>query len=171
MITDIVRQQKRLANLPIGSFAAAPSAGAPSNMNAPWVFPPEGFQGFDPVSAIPTPAIGSGDTVVLSFRVPFGWDGVIKGLIHQYSGGGYPEGSGGLIWRLLIDGRPVRNYENMLVEFGSSQQPRPIGGVRIYQSQLVTYVVNAAGGGGWLPSQQTTIICGVSGWIYPRSLA
>ena len=50
-LADLIASQKRLANLPTGTLAATPGQPAQaSNAYAPWVFPPDGFLGFDPVS-------------------------------------------------------------------------------------------------------------------------
>lgn len=148
---------------PIGPLAPRALA-----TNPPWVDPPDNFEGFDLTAAIATPAVGAGETRVLSYRVPRGFDGVVKGLVHNYIGGGFQQGAGGIIWRISIDGQWVRHYDAMLVTFGSVQYPRPISGIRIGENQLVEYWVNVAGGAGLVYSAETQIVCGISGWIYPR---
>lgn len=146
---------------PLGSMVVQKSS-------APWVEPPENFEGFDLVQAILTPDVGSGDLVVLAYAVPRGYDGVIKGLLHNYVGSGFQQGAGGIVWRLAVNGRWVRHYDSMLVTFGSPEYPRPIAGVRIYENQVISYVVNVAGGNGLLYSKETQIVCGISGWLWPR---
>ena len=137
----------------------------------PWVHPPPDFLAFDPVKAIATPALSAVDSVVLSFPVPQGWDGVIRGLSHNYSGGNLQQASGAIVWRVLIDGVAARNYDAMVAEFGSPQVPRPIWGIRIYGNQLVQYVVNLPLATGFIADAPSNIICGMQGWIYPRALA
>lgn len=140
----------------------------PVSIAPPWVDPPENFEGFDLTAAISTPPVGTGETLVLSYRVPRGFDGVVKGLVHNYIGGGFQQGAGGIVWRLSVDGQWVRHYDAMLVSFGSVQHPRPISGIRVCENQLIQYWVNVIGGDGLLYSAETQIICGISGWIYPR---
>lgn len=170
-IVDQYLGELALSLKPRVDVAGRPAAvSAAAGKTPPWVDPPESAIPFDPTSAITTPAPGAGDTVVLSFVVPRGHDGVITGLMHLYSGGGLQQGSGGIIWRLLIDGRAVRNYDAMTVEFGSTAQPRRIAGLRIYENQTVEYVVQLPAGTAFVYSQETQIICSVSGWLYPRGL-
>ncbi|MBK8200668.1 MAG: hypothetical protein IPK75_20215 [Acidobacteria bacterium] len=87
----------------------------------PWEVAPPGSQPFDYVGVISTPAAGSTDQLVLSFQVPFGWDGTIKKITNVYTGPGFFEGSGDLIWRIRRDGQFVKNYDSILVTFGDVQ--------------------------------------------------
>ena len=134
----------------------------------PWVTPPPRFQAIDFQAIIDTPLVGSGDTDVLTFTVPRGFDGIIRRLSHNYTGGGFQQGSGGLVWRILANGRAIKNYDNILFEFGTLAVPRPTDGIRIYENQFIEYVVNVAGGGGFVPSAATSIICTLAGWIWPK---
>lgn len=136
-----------------------------SSDRPPWVEPPAGAEPFEAVAVIATPAVGSSG-VVLSFRVPYGFDGVIRRLSHNYTGGGFVQGSGDLIWRLTRDGAAVRNFESLAVEFGSIQDPRKIDPIRIFSGQLISYVVEHAPTSG-LPVAGTRIVCSLGGYFYP----
>lgn len=140
----------------------------PMVLLAPWTSPPPGFQPFDFLGTRDTPLVGTGDTTVLSFQVPRGWDGVIKRISHNYTGGGFPQGSGGIEWRILYDGAAFKNYERILFEFGSLSNPRATDGLLVYENQLISYVVNVAGTGGFIPSASTQIICTMAGYFWPR---
>lgn len=136
----------------------------------PWITPPPGFEPFDYQGQITTPAKDGLDHVVLSILMPRGWDGVVRRLSHNYTGGGFTsfQGSGAIAWRLLADKRAIRNYDNILFEFGSPQQARPTDGILLYENQLVEYVVNLDPLSLFIPSQATMIICTLAGWIWPR---
>lgn len=170
-LDQMARDQAKLAELAGVGASADLYQKSGFASGPPWIYPPDNFQGFDSANSILTPAVGAGDTVVLSFKVPFGWDGVIRRLSHNYAGGGFLQGSGAIIWRLRINGQIVRNYDAITMEWGTIQQPRLIDGIRIYSSQLVEYLVTVPGGSGFIPSQSTFILCSLGGWIYPRGLA
>lgn len=131
----------------------------------PWIEPPAGAEPFEFVAAIPTPAAGV-TAVVLQFGVPYGYDGVIRRVSHNYTGGGFVQGSGDLVWRLFRDGAAVRNFESLTIEFGSIQTPRPIDAIRIFSGQVITYEVEHSASSG-LPVAGTQIVCALGGYFYP----
>jgi len=130
----------------------------------PWVYPPDGHLPFIERNAVVLPGVGS-SAVVLEFRVPLGMDGVIKRVSNLYLGGGFVSGSGDIIWRILADGRAVRNFANITSEYGSLSSPIDVDGIRIYSGQLiqytVTHVANLALG--------DLTLCHLSGYYYPSS--
>lgn len=131
----------------------------------PWIQPPPGFSSFDYPGAIATPAVGTTATI-FSFIVPAGYDGVIKRLSHNFTGGGFIQGSGDFIWSITIDNRPAKNYNNMVTEYGTTQIARETDGIQIYSGQTIAYLVNhvanVAFGAG------TFIIATLAGYYYPR---
>lgn len=131
-------------------------------LRAPWIVPPSGFLSFDENNAIPVPAIGTTATI-LSFQVPDGFDGIIKRISQNYLGGGFSDGSGDLIWRITLDGRPVKNYSNMIVQLGATATPREISGIRIQSGQIVGYTVTHVNN----PLPDNTVAT-AGGWYYPR---
>jgi len=156
---DLLRQ----ASLPVGDSRLAPHV-YPS---LPWNEFPDGGQAFDYAGVIGTPAAAGAETVALSFITPYGWDGVVKRLSHNYTGGGFVPGSGDLTWRIRVGGAFVKNYEAITVEFGTTTEPRPTDGIRVFSGQLVEYIVNHAAASG-LAVGGTNIICFLAGWFYPR---
>jgi len=133
--------------------------------DAPWVSPPDSAQPFEDVRSVATPAAGSTVTVI-TLPVPYGYDGVVRRASHNYTGGGFVQGSGDLIWRLLIDGAAVRNFEALAVEFGTVERPREIDSIRIRSGQTLAYVVEHSGASA-LAVAGTFIICSLGGWFYP----
>jgi hypothetical protein len=59
------------------TMAGLPKIGPGMFPAFPWVEAPPGSIPFNKVAAIPTPAAGAGETDVLTFTVPDGFDGVI----------------------------------------------------------------------------------------------
>ncbi len=130
----------------------------------PWVEAPQNFLSFDEPGLVALPVAPSVDTTVLSLLVPDGYDGVIKGMSMNFAGGGFVQGSGTIVWRVLADGQAIRNYSNITTERGSPEQPRPVsGGIRLYSGQLITIVVNHV-------SDNTLtgdVLATITGWFYP----
>lgn len=135
-----------------------------------WVQPPPKFQPFDYQGVIQTPADGvTTDQIVLSFVVPVGFSGVIKRLSGNYTGPGFVQGSGNLIWRIIVNGVPVKNYSNILIEFGSIVTPRTTDGIIISSGQVVQYVVNRPTT--VVASPGTFVICTAAGYYWPQGVA
>lgn len=129
----------------------------------PWIDEPEGSVPFDEQDGITLPAVGAGFATVLSFQMPLGYDGVIKFLSNNFLGGGFVDFSGDIIWAILADGRPIRNFSNIRANKGTVTIPRPISPIRVYSGQLIRYVVNHVANVG-LAGQ---VICSLDGYLYP----
>lgn len=130
----------------------------------PWIYTPEGFKPFDYMASIATPAIGGGDTTVLSFQVPNGYNGIISKYSLNYSGGGFVEGSGALIWRILRDGAAIEGFDSINTSRGTPATPRELDtGIQIRSNQIISVVVNnvAQAGGG------TFCIASLVGRVWP----
>lgn len=129
------------------------------------VMPPEARQ-YQEINSIPLPAANGTDTVVNTFKVPTGYDGVITSIAHYWTGAGFVEGSGDLIWRIKLQNRYARNLGNVDTTLGSLTSPCPLfrGGVRVYSQQQITYYVNHSLASGLAGGR---IVCAVFGWFYP----
>ncbi len=162
-------QQQQLGGKGFRPFAAAlrglDPADAARNEIAPWIQPPQGHIPFLPAGVLAVPGVGAAG-IVLTLPVPQGMDGVINGLSNNYIAGGFVSGSGALIWRILADGRAIRNFNNIIVEFGTLQIPRVVDGIRVFSGQTITYTIdhiaNAALGG--------DTACTFKGYFYPRTV-
>ena len=157
-----------------GILAAYPESGStqpmgsPSNpiiaAQRPWIQEPPGAIPFDEQGAITLPAApepGVNIPVVL-FKVPQGFDGVIEWISNNVSDPTFVDGSGDLIWGILINGRPVRNFGVILVQKGTPAQGRRISPIRLFSGDVVSYVVQFAAG-----TVTGQVICSLSGYFYP----
>jgi hypothetical protein len=147
------------ANLPMG-MPANPVA----TSQRVWVNEPPGSVPFHEKGAIniagaPTPGINQ---TVLMFRVPDGFDGVIKYISNNISDPGFVEGSGDLIWMITINGRPVRNFGNIVFQNGTTAQGLIVSPIRVFSGQTVAFTVQYAAGA--IAGQA---ICSLSGYYYP----
>ena len=96
-----------------------------------------GIQGTAPAQIL-LPAIGAVQ-VVASFTCPRRYNGEIEFIANQYVGAGWTEGSGSVIWQVLIDGVPVQGYDSILGALGSTASPGWLGkgAIQFSENQLV----------------------------------
>lgn len=131
------------------------------------VMPPQGRR-FQFIETVPLPDDGSRADVV-RFRVPYGWDGVIVGLVNRYLGVGFVEGSGDLSWGLRIGHVYARDYGNVTTSLGDLQSSARLSGpIRILSGQDVAYEVRVAAGASSRLFPSGRVLCAVFGWYYPR---
>lgn len=132
---------------------------------APWIDPPPGFEEFYTPGIIATPNVGTGDTTALTITVPAGWDGVIKRVANWYSGV-FSNGSGDIIWRLLRNGQPFKNFDALLISLGSPASPFDFGrgGLLVQSGDVITGIVSNVAG--IAPGTQSAWFIG--GYLYPR---
>jgi hypothetical protein len=131
-----------------------------------WIFPSMNSVHFDNAGDIPIPAVGI-ESAIFSFTVPKGFNGVMKEIANSIIGGGFTDGSGQLVWRILQNSQAVRGKENILNSLGSVAMPSRIGGgafIRILENDIITMtVLNVS----IVPGGQ--LIAGrLSGWFYPK---
>lgn len=150
------------------SSTAPAAAGGPVEISRmpPWIYPDENSIHFDQAGDIVIPAIGVENSII-TFQVPKGQNGVLKTIANALIGGGFTDGSGAIVWRILQNGQAVRGKENILNSLGSVANPSKIGGggfIRILENDLIVLsVLNVS----LAPAGQ--IVAGrLSGWFYPK---
>ncbi len=135
-----------------------------------WIRAPKDYVPFRKVSAIPTPLAISGDVEVLNFQVPHGYDGLIAGLFHLYTGPGFREGGGDIEWRLRINQTYAIHLGQVLVTLGSQAQSYLLdGGIQIQSGQRIQYIVSAPNLSGGILPLASQIVCGLEGLFYARA--
>ena len=110
-----------------------------------------------PLPAYPAP--GAGPIVIASYKVPSGMTGKITGMaiVHLGAAGSFQDGSGDLLWHVLINGGPVKGLENFYVQIGSTSLPADAGndttrewrvrtGIILTQNNLVQVLVEVPAG-------------------------
>src|SRR5690242_6708594 len=131
-------------------------------------FPPNNWENIDQLAYVDLPAMAA-QVVVLSIRIPQGRNGIIRKVANNYVGGGWTEGSGDVIWKILVDGGPIpgaTSYNTILGSLGSPANPVDIAGFRVFENQLLTVeVLNA-----------NVVVAGqkigarLVGYLYPREI-
>jgi len=125
--------------------------------------PPDGTP-FNETSYGTIPALGA-QLVILEFTVPQGSNGSIKWIGNNYVGAGFTEGSGALVWQILADGQPIRNFENIIGSLGNPASPSETAPIRIYEGQLIQLVCTNVS----VPVSGQLLGGRLSGWYYPLS--
>lgn len=131
-------------------------------------FVPMNWENFDQLAYVALPAIGASANVI-SFQVPIGRNGIIRKVANNFIGGGWVEGSGAVIWKILVDGAPppgATSYNSILGSLGSPANPVEIAGFRVFENQVVTLEVDNI----------SVVLAGqlsggrLLGYFYPRDL-
>lgn len=131
-----------------------------------WLEPPVNSNSFDFVNYVALPAAGAAAGVIIDFTVPLGMNGIIKRFGNAYVGSGFTEGSGALLWQLLANTQPIRNYSAIPASLGATASPSEVSSIRIKESQRIQLVIN-----------NVSLVVGgaksggrIGGWFYPKTL-
>jgi hypothetical protein len=126
------------------------------------------------VNYITIPAQNGLQTVVVSFTVPQGRNGIINRLANVFVGGGFQEGQGLITWQLAMDDTNstnpiiVPNFDEINASLGTVYNPAILNGIRVKENQLVALTVENEVAG-VVPAGQ--LIGGLlGGYFYPVDL-
>ncbi len=112
------------------------------------------------------PLPGAGPIDVLSFTVPTGSDGVIKKLAIVHIGGGVIDGTGNVVWRVLVNGAAVRGYQDATSQVGAYSQPLDTF-IPVYENDLVQITAEVPAGQPAMPVGDTTAARAM-GYFFPK---
>jgi len=137
-----------------------------------WRIPGPNSKNFLPSASAVLPAIGSSVTLNLG-TVPEGMRVTLLGVVFQFEGDGFLDGSGNLLYTLrVVESGGNRNVEfltSVSTRMGSTQQPYPILGRLEFQSlnKLELVVRNV----GVVVGSDQFVFGKLSGFLYPNSEA
>jgi hypothetical protein len=172
------------------SYTEPPEAGAgsdasdqpdpPQNMKIDginYVTFPRGIQNWENIDQdnyALLPAIGA-SVVIISYVVPPGRNGIIYKVANNFVGGGWVEGTGDIVWRILVDGSPppgAVSYDTILASLGNPASPTEIAGFRIFENQVLQLVAfnNPAGPDGGVIVAGQRVGARFCGWNYPTDI-
>ncbi len=112
------------------------------------------------------PAAGAGQETILSFVVPPGQGCLIRWLAFVYIGGGFIDGSGNVIWRVLVNGAAVQGYESTQTQVGTLSIPSDTQ-IIAYEGDTVEVTVEVPAAAPAPPPAGTTTACRLKGWFFP----
>jgi hypothetical protein len=161
-LTRTVAQGYDMANSPWPGDNVGPGK-LDSGVDAPWISPPHGAVSFFPKTQVAIPAVG-GTSTILTMQVPNGSDGAIQKFSVNYVGGGFVNGSGDIVWRILANGKAIRNANNIISEMGTQDSPFELSStIRIYSGQTITVEVNHVANA----ALNQSVLAMLEGWFYP----
>jgi hypothetical protein len=142
----------------------------PKNEMPPWVAMPAAGRRFQQIGSIPRLAVEGVDTLVTTFNVPTGFDGVIVSVISMFTGGGFVEGSGDIHYRIQINRRWLKDYGDVQTTLGTVGSPCMIyrGGVRLRTQEVCRYWVQLGAGALGRLDPLGRFVCAFFGWFYPQ---
>jgi hypothetical protein len=147
-----------------------PELGAPVWDTPPWQsMPSNGIpmsQMFSQLTAS-FPFDGS-DTLLGAFQVPSGFDGAINRFVCSFTGTGFTDFSGSIVWRLMVGSRFARDLGNVVNTYGSFQTAFLVPGsdiIRLTSGQSVLLFASIPNGS---PVTGGAVAAGAFGWLYPR---
>ena len=118
---------------------------------------------------IVTPTTASGDNVVLTFRVPYGFDALLAGFYFNYSGSGFAQGSGDILWRIQVNQYYLKDLSNLPFLLGDPVNPVPMTqGKILFSGQKVSAIVNVPNLSGMIQIGNSTVYAGLLGFWWPR---
>ena len=120
--------------------------------------------------AVLTPFPADGDVVVIDFRVPVGYDGLILQGFNLYNGTGFVQGSGDIFWRIQINHKYfVKDWGNIGFELGDVRDPFPFTDcLFVTSNQYVTMLVNVPNVSGAIEVGASRILGALLGYWLPR---
>lgn len=132
----------------------------------PFMVVPKGHLDFFPKGSVSLAAAPGANQSVLQLRVPLGMDGVIKSIGNWPESGGFVNDSGTIVWRILADGRAVRNFDNIRSIMGQSVGwPVDLAvGIPIFSGQLIEYQVQHLTDAAF---DDVLVICQFKGYFFP----
>jgi hypothetical protein len=129
---------------------------------------PPGAVPFNRQDSVVTPLPAAGDVQVLAWRVPFGYEAVLSTWFHAYTGPGFRESGGDILWRVRIGQRYLKDMGAVSHTMGSPRKPWPADGeLRLRSGQMLRYYVQVPNVSGLIPPASGRVLCGVAGWLMP----
>jgi hypothetical protein len=132
------------------------------------LFPPVNWENVDKVAYVQLGDIGTTVTI-LSFDVPIGRNGIINRISNVFVGGGFQEGQGNIIWRILVNGGTppgANDYHQIPASLGTTFNPTPISGFRIFENQTISVVAQNIA----ITLASQLVGARLLGYYYPREL-
>ena len=130
---------------------------------------PKGAVPVRQAKGITTPATAAGDQTILSYVVPQGYDALITSFWFSYSGTGFVQGSGDLLFRIQQNQRYLKGLSNVPFLIGAPKFPCPMTEGQIVMSgSLLRVIVNVPNLSGLILVGASTVSGGLQGFLWAR---
>lgn len=148
-----------------GAGSGSGPAPSPAKDAMPHLFMPANAQPLFYQQAVDVPVPGTSKYRVLSFRVPPGFKASVQRIRNIYTGPGFTEGSGKLLWHISVDGVFAPGFDSIITTLGDGQFQDLPAPLTAGPGQLVEYLVSVDAGAAGLGEKT---ICGFQGYLYPE---
>lgn len=115
------------------------------------------------------PAPGAGKIVVLSFTVPRSKIAIINKLSIIFNGGNQVDGTGNVIWRVLVNGGGYQGLNNLTAQVGTFANPLPVVLLGV-ENDTIQVTAEVPAGQPAIPGGATTA-ASFDGFMYPLAEA
>lgn len=124
---------------------------------------------FRVTGSLVTPAPAAGNQVIVSRLIPTGFDALLSGIFFGYSGTGFTQGSGDIIWRVRLNQRWVKDLSAVPFILGSPVSPLPLTeGQPLLSGNLLSAIVEVPNLSGLIQVNQSTVYAGLLGFLWPQ---
>jgi hypothetical protein len=114
--------------------------------------------------AVAYAAPGAGPVTLLTYTVPKGYNTVFTHLCIANIGGGFVDFSGGIIWRVLVNGAGAKNLGNITVQIGQISILQRIAPIILQENDVLTITAEVPVA---QPAQGGTTAAVLSGYEIP----
>ncbi|HEX3584405.1 MAG TPA: hypothetical protein VH024_00305 [Candidatus Angelobacter sp.] len=122
-------------------------ASADSEAGRPFNVTPAPFPNF--------PAPGAAATTIISYQVPKGFRAKVTRMAISSWGGQVYDGTGNVVWRVLVNGAAEKGMENMMSQFGTDSNPIPVT-ISLNENDIISVTVEVPAGQIAIAGNQTT---------------
>jgi len=79
---------------------------------------------FSPTAGFPAvPAPGAAAISIITYTVPPGQNATIWKMAIQFAGGGFVDGSGNIVWRVLVNDAAIEGLQSLTAQYGVFSNP------------------------------------------------
>ena len=122
-------------------------------------------------TAITTPTTASGDNIVVQVQCPLGYDALLTAVVFSYSGTGFVQGSGDLVFRVRINQHFPKDLGAVPFQWGTPRYPFPLEqGLVFYSGQVMQGIVNVPNSSGSIQIGASLIVMGLFGFYWTRGI-
>ena len=129
----------------------------PPSDSLPFIITPNPFPAY--------PAPGAAAVIVISYTVPAGLMAVINALAVVHVGGNPPDGTGQVVWNVLLNGAGINGLNQLTSQVGTYAQPNKFV-IRAIENDIVQVTVQVPAGQPAMPVGTRTA-SRFHGWTYP----
>ncbi|MFL6311645.1 MAG: hypothetical protein ACJ71W_06025 [Terriglobales bacterium] len=101
------------------------------------------------------PAPGAGPATIISYQVAKGFRAKITRMAINSWGGQIYDGTGNVVWRVLVNGAAEKGLENLMSQFGTDSNPIPVQ-IALNENDIISITVEVPNGQVAIAGNQTT---------------